>query len=481
MFTIKVYQKRAPPSFIDEAVDQLKTSNPDEVKFNSLNEIENEPNVDLKSFEIISHNSLPISKPVSLSTCKESKEPVDDDVLIDLNTSSTSLDPSKQLLITCTHYSQGVDEDDENGEKEEEVEEEEEEEQEQEQEQEEEEEEEEDSGLILDFANLSKEDIKSVKSSSCKSLHLPSSSLITNTQSLDDTGRASIKRDLEVCSKDKGNKLSTFNLEQSSRTRSASGDISQSTERQVSLPYRTRISSAGTSDLRRNRQSTKYQNRTMLFLIGRMEICLISPDQQQVLFNKTFNYVSHCSQGVKYIDHFGFICRESSFYANDFYVGYVFRCQTDKVVNEIMHALKQAFHNAHQAYQANKNKGIAICDSCPMQWFHRLCCDLENTLPEKAQAIILNRLESLLEQEKLDIMSQYEGAQVSSIQEQNELFMMLFRGMCERKQTKHSHKDNRTGTGSALDNLKQKAKKSLSTSFETILKVRVEVPYSWVF
>lgn len=74
-------------------------------------------------------------------------------------------------------------------------------------------------------------------------------------------------------------------------------------------------------------------------------------------------------------------------------------------------------------------------------------------------------------------MSGYEGVQVNSIKEQNEILMSLLKRFYEKKQLKHpvckteSSSNNNRNTSSALDNFRQKAKKSLSTSFETILKV----------
>lgn len=333
---------------------------------------------------------------------------------------------------------------------------------------------------------------------------LTSGSLITNTQSLDEGGRASIMRDLKAVESEKENRKKSITpiasskadkensnsikttdiLSPSSQTASTTPPTTATlksnlnspnlvdipskaiVEKQTSLPFRTRTNSGGNADLRRSRQSAKFRNRTMLFLIGRLEICLISPDLQQVIFSKAFNYVSHCSQGVKYSDHFGFICRESSFYANDNYVGYVFRCQTEQLVNEIMHTLKQAFHNAHQAYVSSKNRAT-MCDECPLLWFHKLQSEVENCPPEKALETILERLESLPEVDKIDVMTSYEGSRVSSIQEQNTIFLRLLKQMSEKNQAKHVHVDKK----SPLDNLKQKAKRSISNSFETIFKV----------
>lgn len=69
-------------------------------------------------------------------------------------------------------------------------------------------------------------------------------------------------------------------------------------------------------------------------------------------------------------------------------------------------------------------------------------------------------------------MAGYEGVQVNCIREQNEILMSLLKRFYEKKQLKHPIcKTEMTRQTSALDNFRQKAKKSLSTSFETILKV----------
>lgn len=74
-----------------------------------------------------------------------------------------------------------------------------------------------------------------------------------------------------------------------------------------------------------------------------------------------------------------------------------------------------------------------------------------------------------------EIMAGYEGTQVNCIREQNEILMSLLKRFYEKKQLKHPICRTETlknrQTTSALDNFRQKAKKSLSTSFETILKV----------
>jgi hypothetical protein len=306
------------------------------------------------------------------------------------------------------------------------------------------------------------------------SLLLPTT-LIPNTQSLDADSRASLLKDLHDFQKRTSASLdspdSVFN-NLSTRKRSASGDI-ETTQKQLSLP---RLGSGGSIDLTRPR-NIRYQNKTMLFLIGKLEICLISTDKHKIVLNKTFSNISHCSQGNKNNDHFGLICREPALNTPESYVIHVFRCQTDKLVSEIMHSLKQAFSNA---YQSSKNRTTFICETCPMHWFHRICCDVEGLSPEKVQALILHRIDSLPGRERDEIMTKCEGVKVNSILQQNELFMIVLKSICETKQKKHSHTNNQEKSllekrlsSNALDNFKEKAKSSISNTFESIFKVRV--------
>lgn len=63
---------------------------------------------------------------------------------------------------------------------------------------------------------------------------------------------------------------------------------------------------------------------------------MISPDRKQVLLYKDFKDVASCAQGQKNADHFGIICREAH---NDGYIGYVFKCQSDHVCDDIVAAI----------------------------------------------------------------------------------------------------------------------------------------------
>lgn len=335
-------------------------------------------------------------------------------------------------------------------------------------------------------------------------------SLISSSQSLDERSRESIIQDLKgVAESEKRESLKndhkirvtpveiTTDHHPLGSVASKSDDDKISKEpvnRQVSLPVgRSRTNSGGKSDFQKcssspgvmspRRSRRLYQNRPMLFLIGRLELRLISTDHHQILLNKTFNHVSHCSQGIMNKDHFGFICRdkESSMTSCESYVGFIFRCQSEKLVEEILHSLRQAFHNAHQTYSNSlKAKSVKssciLCETCPMKWFHTLCVSIEDCDDEKTWVILMKSVnESYLnEDEKDEIMTKYSSIKsFNSTSEQNEIFMMILRGLCERKQSKHQHVIPNDTHGylekksSSIDVFKH----HVSSSLESLLKV----------
>lgn len=299
--------------------------------------------------------------------------------------------------------------------------------------------------------------------------------LITHTHSLDAQSRQSVIQDLQ-------NEQLT-----SPRVRSISGDIPRPAK-QTSLPtYRSRTSSGGSVDLRRPLpECVKRNNRTMLFLILKKELCLLSTDRKQVLVSKNFSDISRCYLGVSHPDHFGFNCRDASTTSTDNYIAYIFKCSTVEVANEIMQTMKQAFNSAHQSHRGQPSKeqpsGFLqnLCDSCPMHKFHKLCLELEGLSPEDSQRVIRRRISHLSDPDRHTIQAKYQGAEVKTVQEGNEVHMMLLRSLYERKQQKHTHQPHQGPKQESLldikapsftfDNLKEKAKKSLSNSFDTILK-----------
>uniref|UniRef100_A0A671MYP0 TBC1 domain family member 4 n=1 Tax=Sinocyclocheilus anshuiensis TaxID=1608454 RepID=A0A671MYP0_9TELE len=229
-------------------------------------------------------------------------------------------------------------------------------------------------------------------------------------------------------------------------------------------------------------QPTSLQeNRTMLFTIGRSQIFLVSPDTKKVAIEKSFREISFCSQGIRHVDHFGFICRESVECGGCQFVCYVFQCANEALVDEIMLTLKQAFSVA--ALQQNSRTQSQQCDSCPLQQLHKLCDRIEGLHPSKAKLELQKHLAGLDNQEQASVFESTMKARPKSDQEENELIVSCLRRLYEERQKTHTHTHNgqtkkvavnAEGTVSSsrvrLEELKTRAKRSLTESLEGIWK-----------
>uniref|UniRef100_A0A8D0S7T1 TBC1 domain family member 1 n=1 Tax=Sus scrofa TaxID=9823 RepID=A0A8D0S7T1_PIG len=247
-------------------------------------------------------------------------------------------------------------------------------------------------------------------------------------------------------------------------------------------------------------------NRTMLFTIGQSEVYLISPDTKKIALEKNFKEISFCSQGIRHVDHFGFICRESSGAGGFHFVCYVFQCTNEALVDEIMMTLKQAFTVA--AVQQTAKAPAQLCEGCPLQSLHKLCERIEGMNSSKTKLELQKHLTTLTNQEQVTIFEEVQCARVTlgniflaSIEEahsspnklrprneqrENELIISFLRCLYEEKQKVHVHigeikqasqiaAENigselpPSATRFRLDMLKNKAKRSLTESLESIL------------
>eukprot|EP00092_Neocalanus_flemingeri_P108594 GFUD01139469.1.p1 GENE.GFUD01139469.1~~GFUD01139469.1.p1 ORF type:complete len:1170 (+),score=333.86 GFUD01139469.1:112-3621(+) len=242
--------------------------------------------------------------------------------------------------------------------------------------------------------------------------------------------------------------------------------------------------------------ASSTHNRTMLLQIGRTDLRLISPDKRQVLLHKSFKEISHCSCGQQNKEHFGFICREghSGAPGQASYLGYVFRCDSRSVVEDIMQGLRSAFQSAHEV--SRKERAEQSCPLCPLVWFNTLCEDMEGLPPSKAQGVVLTSLERLEEKERETILAKMSGAETPDISEQNQVLMMLLKATCEVKQETHQHSAavNSTPANPAVDfsstfitpalndnnvlEAAKRAKRSLAESFNGIIRRKASVDVS---
>lgn len=225
------------------------------------------------------------------------------------------------------------------------------------------------------------------------------------------------------------------------------------------------------------------ENRTMLFTIGQSEVYLISPDTKKIALEKNFKEISFCSQGIRHVDHFGFICRESSGGGGFHFVCYVFQCTNEALVDEIMMTLKQAFTVA--AVQQTKAPA-QLCEGCPLQGLHKLCERIEGMNSSKTKLELQKHLTTLTNQEQAMIFEEVQKLRPRNEQRENELIISFLRCLYEEKQKVHIHigeikqtsqiaAENigtelpSSATRFRLDMLKNKAKRSLTESLESIL------------
>lgn len=242
-------------------------------------------------------------------------------------------------------------------------------------------------------------------------------------------------------------------------------------------------------------------NRTMVLQVGRLDLRLISPDRKQVLLHRHHKDVVVCVQGIRSPEHFGFVCREPHHHqggqaGQQLLVGYIFKCESASVVTDAVGAVSQAATvpatssrsgsisstSSAPLWSPSSGSAVTTCEHCPMVWYHRLCTDIEGLGDRKTQAMIFRRIEHLDDEEQQSILTKFRGAETDSTRDQNEFLMMLLRAHCEMKQNRHVHDtaENRSeflshylgnssterGTGTIF----MKAKRSLSSSFEHLLK-----------
>ncbi|XP_011511968.1 TBC1 domain family member 1 isoform X12 [Homo sapiens] len=224
----------------------------------------------------------------------------------------------------------------------------------------------------------------------------------------------------------------------------------------------------------------KYSSET----IGQSEVYLISPDTKKIALEKNFKEISFCSQGIRHVDHFGFICRESSGGGGFHFVCYVFQCTNEALVDEIMMTLKQAFTVA--AVQQTAKAPAQLCEGCPLQSLHKLCERIEGMNSSKTKLELQKHLTTLTNQEQATIFEEVQKLRPRNEQRENELIISFLRCLYEEKQKEHIHIGEMKQTSQMaaenigselppsatrfrLDMLKNKAKRSLTESLESIL------------
>ena len=222
------------------------------------------------------------------------------------------------------------------------------------------------------------------------------------------------------------------------------------------------------------------QNRTMILQIGLKDLRLISPDTQLVVLQANYWEVSHCSRGQQNREHFGFLCKSDE----PVFKGYIFRCNTGYVVQDIMQGLRSAFQVARET-TLKEQRGIS-CPTCPMTWYNNLCDEMNGASPTKAQEIILHNVAMLDDEECDAILLKMSTAETPpNMDVQNEILVQL-KASCQSKQKNHYHSSTLNVFSEDVDTVippftpyvdnkvitvAKRARKSLAESFNDIMKM----------
>ncbi|PNI75846.1 TBC1D1 isoform 4, partial [Pan troglodytes] len=159
-------------------------------------------------------------------------------------------------------------------------------------------------------------------------------------------------------------------------------------------------------------------------------------------------------------------------------------CTNEALVDEIMMTLKQAFTVA--AVQQTAKAPAQLCEGCPLQSLHKLCERIEGMNSSKTKLELQKHLTTLTNQEQATIFEEVQKLRPRNEQRENELIISFLRCLYEEKQKEHIHIGEMKQTSQMaaenigselppsatrfrLDMLKNKAKRSLTESLESIL------------
>lgn len=222
------------------------------------------------------------------------------------------------------------------------------------------------------------------------------------------------------------------------------------------------------------------QNRTMVYILGRNELRLISPDRKQVLLHKNFTDVINVVQGCENSDHFGIICNEVKDGRQEF-IGYVFKCQSGSIATDVVNSMTKSLETLEKdRIEAEEEEKSLTCEHCPMVWYNRLNSSIEGMNEKKAFNLIMKTIEELTPEDCENLMEKYFASDKVDdfpFVEKNKFLMALIEAHCQQRQQRHVHDtiENRSEFlnqylgGSTIF---MKAKRSLSNSFDHLLKRR---------
>ena len=243
---------------------------------------------------------------------------------------------------------------------------------------------------------------------------------------------------------------------------------------QAQIPKRNRSASIGSV-------SIIEQNRTMVFLLGRNDIRLISPDRKQVLLHKDFKDVMNCVEGLQNPDHFGIISHETKDNKGE-YIGYVFKCQSATISHDITSSVIKSIEAialaAEEAQEKIHMAELLACEHCPMIWYNKLCAAIDGLNDKKTFSTIVRYTETLSDEDQDSIMQKFYGPEKvhdMTIKDKGEFLLALIEAHCHYRQQRHVH-DTAENRSEFLNQylggstIFMKAKRSLTSSFDHLLR-----------
>lgn len=224
----------------------------------------------------------------------------------------------------------------------------------------------------------------------------------------------------------------------------------------------------------------------MVYILGRSDLRLISPDRKQILLHKNFVDVVNVVQGSENSEHFGIICCEAKDGKQEF-IGYVFKCQSGSIATDVVNSMTKSLETlekdrieAEEEAEKNKPSVQMTCEHCPMIWYNNLCSATEGMVDKKAFNVIMKKMEDLSAEDYEILMEKYFASDKVDdypFSDKNKFLMALIEAHCQQRQQRHVHDtiENRSEFlnqylgGSTIF---MKAKRSLSSSFDQLLKRR---------
>ncbi|KAH9496550.1 hypothetical protein Btru_017240 [Bulinus truncatus] len=251
-------------------------------------------------------------------------------------------------------------------------------------------------------------------------------------------------------------------------------------------------------------------SRVMVLQISHQDLSLISLDKKGAILECKFQDISSVSQGKVKQDIFGIVARDGSVF-----ICYILKCLTDAVVSEIMSTLQTAFTAAYSkktAASTNNNNAsnvsatpstTQVCTMCPLHQLHRISQEISHMSPQAAYDLLIKKIKNLTDKDYNDIIHQLEvstkitttssiswsfiyvmqAESAESLDESVEVLMIGLRQLCERKQKEHTHISSESHKQASteinlleektklFEGFRSKARKSLTTSFETLLRL----------